>query len=57
MISTIEASSTAIEGIVGVAFEAAALWIDLQASVDRLGLEARRFGHALGRAARGGAKQ
>jgi hypothetical protein len=47
----------AIERIVGVAFETAALWIDFQESVDRLGLDSRRFGHALRRAARGGAKQ
>ena len=47
----------AIEGIVGVAFEPAALGIDLQEPVDRLGLDARRFGHALGCAARGGAQQ
>ena len=47
----------AIEGIVGVAFEPAALWIDLQEPMDRLGLDARRFGHALGRAASRGAEQ
>ena len=47
----------AIERIVGVAFETAALGIDLQESVDRLGFDARRFGHALGRAAGRGAKQ
>ena len=47
----------AVERIVGVAFEPAALGIDLQETVDRLGLDARRFGHTLGRAARGGAKQ
>ena len=47
----------AIEGIVGVAFEPAALGIDLQEPVDRLGLDARRFGHALGCATRGGAQQ
>ena len=29
-----------IEGIVGVAFETAALWIDFQETVDRLGLDA-----------------
>jgi hypothetical protein len=34
-----------------------ALGIDFQESVDRFRLDARRFGHALGRAARGGAKQ
>ena len=47
----------ALEGIVGVAFETAALGIDLQEPVDRLRLDARRFGHALRRPARGGAKQ
>jgi hypothetical protein len=47
----------AVEGIVGVAFEAAALGIDLQESVDRLGLDARRFGYALRRVASGGAEQ
>ena len=46
----------AIEGIVGVAFETAAHGIDLQEAVDRFGLKARRFGHALGCAARGGAR-
>jgi hypothetical protein len=47
----------AIEEIVGVACETAALWVDLQEPVDCLGLDARRFGHAFRRAARGGAKQ
>ena len=47
----------AIEGIVGVAREPAALGIDLQEPVDRLRLDARRFGHALGCATRRGAKQ
>ena len=47
----------AIEGIVGVALEPAGLGIDLQQPMDRLGLDARRFGHALGGAARGGAEQ
>src|SRR4029077_12963372 len=37
----------ALEGIVGVAFEPAALWIDLKEPVDRLGLAARRFRYAL----------
>ena len=37
----------AIEGIVGVAFETAAPGIDLQEAVDRFGLDAGRFGHAL----------
>ena len=47
----------AVERIVGVALEAAALGIDLQQPMDRLGLDARRFGHALGRAAGRGAEQ
>ena len=47
----------AIEGIVSVAFEPAALGIDLQEPVDRLRLDARRFGHALGRAASRGAEE
>jgi hypothetical protein len=42
----------AIERIVGVACEPAAPGIDLEEPVDRLGLDARRFGHALGCAAR-----
>jgi hypothetical protein len=46
-----------IEGIVGIAFEPAAPGIDLKQPVDRLRLDARCFGHALGRAARGGAQQ
>ena len=47
----------AIEGIVSVAFEPTAPGIDLQEPMDRLGLDSRRFGHALRRAARGGAEQ
>ena len=47
----------AIEGIVGVALEPAVPWVDLEETVDGLGLNARRFGHAFGRAARGRAKQ
>ena len=47
----------AIEGIVSVACEPAASGIDLQEPVNRLGLDARRLVHSLGRAARGGAKQ
>ena len=46
----------ASRGIVGVAFETAAPGIDLQEAVDRFGLDARRFGHALRRAACGRAK-
>src|SRR5260370_10698387 len=37
----------AIEGIVGVAFEPAALGIDLQEPVYLLRLDARRFGHSV----------
>ena len=47
----------AVEGIVDIALEPAALRIDLQEPVDRFRLDARRFGHTLGRPARGGAKQ
>src|SRR5271168_4444657 len=46
----------AIEGIVGVALEPAALGIDLQEPMDRLGLDAGRLGHPFGGAARGGAE-
>jgi hypothetical protein len=53
----VDHEQVAIEGIVGIAFEPAALWIDLQEPVDRLGFDARRLGHALGGAARGSAKQ
>jgi hypothetical protein len=53
----IDHEQIAIERIVRVAFEAAAPGIDLQESVDRLGLDAGRFGHALRGAARGGAEQ
>src|SRR5208283_6245855 len=45
------------EGIVGVALEPAAPWIDLEETVDGLGLNARRFSHAFRRATRGRAKQ
>src|SRR3984957_7846106 len=48
---------SAVEGIFSIAFEPAALGIDFQEPVNRLRLEARRFGHALRCAARWGAKQ
>src|SRR5271166_3537125 len=55
--SLIDHEQITIEGIAGVAFEPAAPGIDLEQPVDGLGLDARRFGHALRRAARGRAKQ
>ena len=47
----------AVERVVGVAFEAAALGVDLKQPVDGLRLEAGRLGHALGGAAGGRAEQ
>ena len=47
----------AIKGIVSVAFKSAALGIDFQEPVDRLRLDARGLGHALGRAASVGAEE
>ena len=49
--SFVDHEQITIEGIVGVAFEPSALGIDFQEPVDRLGLDARRLGHPLGRSA------
>ena len=53
----VDDQQVAVERIVRVALEAAALGVDLQQAMDGLGLDARRLGHALGGAAGRRAKQ
>jgi hypothetical protein len=53
----IDNEQVAIERIVGIAPETAALGVDLEQSMDGLGLEPRGLVHALGRAAGRGAQQ
>ena len=53
----VDDQQVAVELVVAVAFEAAALRVDLKEPVDGLGLEAGRLGHALGGAAGGGAEK
>ena len=61
MTSTIDASSTTSRSqsreLSALRLNPPLFGIDLQEPVDRLGLDARRLGHALRRAAGGGAKQ
>ena len=53
----VDDQQVAVELVVAVAFEAAALGVDLKEPVDGLGLEAGRLGHALGGAAGRGAEK
>ncbi len=53
----VDDQQVAVERVVAVALEAAALGVDLEQPVDGLGLEAGRLGHALGGAAGGRAEQ